>query len=683
VSEFLLELLCEEIPARMQLRAAQDLRQLTQTALHEHGLEFTTLEAFVTPRRLVLYGTGLPEYQPERMEERKGPRIDAPEAALAGFLKSTGLTRADLIERSDAKGVATFFAQIKHEGQATLALLSAHLPAIITALPWPKSMRWGEGSRNTQAMRWVRPLQSILCLFNGALVPFECGGIKTTTATWGHRFMGEGAFSVENFADYRRKLSMNKVILDSNERKAHIEQEAQRLAAQAGLTLVDDPALLVENAGLTEWPVVLLGHFNPDFLAVPAECLTATIRANQKYLTLKKPDGSMAPNFLCVANLEASDQGAAIVAGNQKVLSARLYDAQFFWQSDLKYPLAARLPKLDSIVFHEKLGTLAQKTQRIIALAQQLAPSIPRCDVQKAQIAASLCKADLVTQMVGEFPELQGIMGHYYALKDGLDTDIAQALEAHYQPLSALDACPTAPISICIALADKLDTLTSFFSIGEKPTGSKDPFGLRRAALGVIRLIVENGLRLDLKTLFHTQKAVQDQLLAFFIDRLKVQQKEAGVRHDLIDAIVSLGDEEDLVRLLDRVQALEAFITQENGHNLLAGYKRAANILRLEEKKDAQRYDAPVEPGLLGHAAEIRLYETLAGAGATAQAALEIEDFSNAMAALASLRGPVDAFFDHVTVNAEEPHIRANRLCLLSHLRQSMHRVADFSKIEG
>lgn len=670
MAELLLELFSEEIPARMQPRACDDLERLVAKALADAALECATIKAYATPRRLALHITGLPKAQADVREERRGPRADAPAQAIEGFLKSTGLTRDQLEQRADKKG--TFlYAVIERAGRATAEVLADILPGLIRDFPWPKSMRWGAG-----ALRWVRPLQSILCLFDGVVVPFDVDGIKAGPQTQGHRFMAPGAFTVKDFADYQAKLKTAHVILDPFERQQQIIKEANALALVNKVEIVRDDALVAENAGLTEWPVVLMGGFDQAFLDVPAEVLTATMRGNQKYFSLRDPKTKTLTNaFLCVANIEADDGGRAIIKGNEKVLSARLADAKFFWDQDLLTRLEDRLPKLADIVFHEKLGSMADKVERVAALVHALAPAC-QADPDLAAQAARLAKADLVSAMVGEFPEVQGIMGGYYAAHEGLDAQVAAAIRDHYKPQGPDDACPTAPVTIAVSLADKIDTLAGFFAIDEKPTGSKDPYALRRAALGVIRLIVENGLRLPIADF-------GDDLLAFFIDRLKVQQREKDVPHDLIDAVFSLGGEDDLVRLLARVSALRDFLATEDGANLLAGYKRAVNILRIEEKKDGTAYQGAVDAALLREPAEKILYEKIAGAKAEMEAALAVEDFAAAMAALAALRGPVDAFFDQVTVNADDTALRANRLNLLNSIRNVTREVADFSKIEG
>ncbi|MGK2284869.1 glycine--tRNA ligase subunit beta [Pedomonas sp. V897] len=693
MSELLLELQSDEIPARMQARAIEDLSRLLGDALKAQGLEPESLEAFATPRRLAVAVKGLPDAQPDVEEERRGPRVDAPAQAIEGFLKSTGLTRSQLEERTEGKG--TFlFARISRKGRPTLEVLPEIIPGVIRSFPWPKSMRWGEHSLSTDSLRWVRPLQSILCLFDGQVVPLEVEGVRSGNITRGHRFMAPSPFPVNNPEEYRTKLRVSKVILDIAERQRVIDTAARKLAETAGLELVEDPGLLAENAGLTEWPVPLMGQFDESFLKVPPEVIQLTMRANQKYFALRDPQtGKLANRFICVANVEASDGGKAIVAGNERVLVARLSDAKFFYETDLKTRLEDRLPKLADIVFHEKLGTLAAKVERVAGLARTLAAYVPNCDADLAERAARLAKADLVSGMVGEFPELQGVMGGYYAEAQGEPLQIAQAIREHYSPLGPNDACPTAPVSVAVALADKLDTLVGFFAVGEKPTGSKDPYALRRAALGVIRLILENNLRLPLLAALKAARAalnvadatdaLDQVLLDFFADRLKVQQREAGVRHDLIDAVFSLGGEDDLVRLLARVSALSALLASEDGANLLAGYRRAANILRIEEKKDGCRYDGAVDSALFTQDEERALSEALVGARAEVDSLLRVEDFGSAMSVLARLRPLVDAFFDNVTVNAEEAAVRANRLNLLNALRAAVHTVADFARIEG
>lgn len=693
MSELLLELQSDEIPARMQARAADDLVRLLGEGLKAQGLAAESLEAFVAPRRLSVAVTGLPKAQPDIEEERRGPRVDAPAQAIEGFLKSTGLTRDQLEERAEGKG--TFlFARISRKGRPTLDVLPDVITSVIRSFPWPKSMRWGEASGSTDSLRWVRPLQSILCLFDGQVVPLEVEGVRSGNITRGHRFMGPSPFPVNNAEEYRTKLRVSRVIIDLAERQRIIDAGARKLAETAGLDLVEDPGLLAENAGLTEWPVPLMGQFDESFLDVPPEVIQLTMRTNQKYFALRDPKtGKLANSFICVANVEAPDGGKAIVAGNERVLAARLADAKFFYETDLKTRLEDRLPKLSEIVFHDKLGTIAAKVERVARLARVLAQYIPNCDADLAERAARLAKADLVTGMVGEFPELQGVMGGYYAEAQGEPAAVAQAIREHYSPAGPNDRCPIAPVSVALALADKIDTLTGFFAVGEKPTGSKDPYALRRAALGVIRLILENKLRLPLLAALKAARellevngveaSLDQSLLDFFADRLKVQQREAGVRHDLIDAVFSLGGEDDLVRLLARVSALGGLLESENGSNLLAGYRRAANILRIEEKKDGRRYDSPADAGLFAQDEEKALHKALASVRGEADGFLKAEDFGGAMSAMARLRPLVDSFFDHVTVNADDADVRANRLNLLNELRAAVHTVADFSRIEG
>lgn len=688
--DLLLELLSEEIPARMQARAAEDLKRLVTAALKEAGLSFEAAAAHVTPRRLALTVTGLPPATPDVREERRGPRADAPDKAVEGFLRGAGITRDACEERETPKG--TFlFAVIERPGRATADMLTDILPAIIRKFPWPKAQRWGSASATMEALRWVRPLNSILCLLDGAVVPFDIDGIAAGDRTEGHRFMAPGAFAVDGFNGYKAGLLDHKVILDTGRRMTLIADTARTLASAAGLDWVEDQALLAEVAGLVEWPVPMIGSFDPAFLTVPEEVLILTMRQDQKYFVLRDPvTGRLAPKFIFVANIEPKDGGTAVTAGNERVLTARLADAKFFWDQDLKTPLAARLPQLADIVFHDRLGTVADRVDRMAALAGALADYIPDCRPETARSAAGLAKADLVSSMVHEFPEVQGVMGRYYAMAEGMDAAVADAIRDHYAPLGPGDACPTAPVSVAVALAEKLDTLVGFFGIGQPPTGSKDPYALRRAALGVIRLITENGLRLPLAgivkgaTSFH-KGAVEDptgDLLAFLADRLTVQQRELGVRHDLIDAVFAKGDD-DLVRILARVAALDAFLKTDDGENLHAGYKRAANILRIEEKKDGTSY-SPLETRPAGmEPAEEDLFDALAAATARADAALDAEDFAAAMAVLAALRAPTDRFFDDVTVNAGDADVRQRRLRLLARIRDAIDHVADFGKIEG
>ncbi|MGB0748218.1 MAG: glycine--tRNA ligase subunit beta [Magnetospiraceae bacterium] len=685
MADLLLELFSEEIPARMQARAAEDLRRLVTDGLKDAGLTFATAESYVTPRRLLLSVTDIPDAQPDRREEARGPRADAPQKAIDGFLKSKGLSLDDCEKRETPKGVFLFVV-IEQKGRAAAEVLPALLEKAINDLPWPKSMRWGANE-----VRWVRPLRGILCLFGGAVVPISLGPVAAGAQTWGHRFMAPDAITVTGFTDYSEKLAAAKVMLDPHERSKVIARGAEACALREGLTVKHDDALLSEVTGLVEWPVVLMGAIDDAFMDVPEEVLTTAMRAHQKYFSLLDADGKMAPRFIVVANRESADNGAAIIAGNERVLRARLSDAKFFWDQDRAKTLESRLPRLEDIVFHAKIGTVAQKTAAVEDLAGRLAAVVPGADAAQVSRAAKLAKADLVSDMVFEFPELQGIMGRYYALNDGEPAAVADAIATHYSPQGPEDDCPRAPVSVAVALADKLYTLAGFWHIDEKPTGSKDPFALRRAALGVIRLILENQLRLPLREAFALAFAPFatdasdkiDSLLAFFADRLKVHLKEQGVRHDLISAVFALGDEDDLVRLLARVDALREFLDTEDGANLLVAYRRASNIVAIEEKKDGAPITGAPDPALFAEAAEKTLDTALSDTLAVTDATLSGEEFVKTMAALSSLREPVDAFFDSVIVNADNANVRANRLRLLSGIRSALGRVADFSKIEG
>ena len=787
MTDFLLELRSEEIPARMQDKAREDLARLFAAELAKAGLAATETVTYATPRRLALIARGLPTETQAVSEELKGPKANAPEQALAGFLRKTGLTRDQLTERD-----GVLYAITEKPGRATAAVLAEAIPAIVRAFPWPKSMRWGAASASTESLRWVRPLHGIVALLGETLVEVEIAGIRSGVATYGHRFHHPGQITIGSAADYVEKLRACHVIVDQDERCALIRTQATALAADAGLTLVEDEGLVAENAGLTEWPVPLLGRFDADFLSVPPEVIQLTARVNQKYFVCRSADGALANAFVCTANIEATDGGAKIVEGNRKVLAARLSDARFFYDTDLKTPLEEQAAKLSNIVFHEKLGTVADKVDRVAKLARWLVeegiiqspsplvgegrgplasasgkgegdaatvapqtpphPSAPTALppsptggegmslADMAERAARLAKADLVTGMVGEFPELQGLMGGYYAAAQGEPREVADAIRDHYKPVGQGDDVPTAPVTVAVSLADKLDTITSFFSQEMLPTGSKDPFALRRSAIGIIQLIVAGGLRLSLQSVIgealrnvfqryqsdagirtdqlldlvnnKTGLVLDDETVAdlsrtmsarvdiegrmvrgelrriflitidFFADRLKVQQREAGVRHDLIDAVFALGGEDDLVRLLARVHALQAFVITDDGANLLAGYKRAANIL----KKEAYTPDTEGNPKTLSYTpekAEADLIAALDSAEPAAAAAVEAEDFERAMAALASLRAPIDAFFDSVTVNDADPAKRTARLALLARVRAAVHTVADFSKIEG
>ena len=745
--DLMLELFCEEIPARMQAGAADSLRKLVTDALVERGLLYEGAKAFVTPRRLALAIHGLPASQPDTHEERKGPRVGAPQAAIDGFLKASGLTSIDQAKiESDPKKGEFYVAHLHRHGRPTPEVIAEIVPAIIRAFPWPKSMRWGSGS-----LRWVRPLQSIVCTFGPEteepeVVPFEVDGIRSGDTTRGHRFLSSGSIKVRRLDDWMTKLEAAFVVVDRERRKDIILADAKDLALAHGLELVEDPGLLDEISGLVEWPVVLIGSFDESFLDVPDEVIRATIRINQKCFVLRDPaTGRLANRFVLVSNLAAKDGGDAIVAGNQRVIRARLSDAKFFWDTDRRtnatVPLEERLAKFKNVTFHEKLGSQYERIQRIKALTWRLAPLVG-ADRGLVHEAALYAKSDLRTEVVGEFPEVQGLMGKYYARLEGLPEEVALAAEEHYKPQGPTDRVPTAPVSVAVALADKLDTLIGFWAIEEKPTGSKDPYALRRAALGVIRILLENNLHIPLRGILNVElrpailrnlaaegnlfeqfeklheiidiskfetddlnniyrkafgeseskifeilpdkinNAGQD-LLAFFADRLKVHLREQGARHDLVDAVFALPEQDDLLLVVKRVEALGRFLRTEDGKNLLAGTKRAANILRIEEKKDGVSYAGGVDITLLVEAEERTLADAIAKAGPLIGTALKAEDFEGAMGVMASLRAPVDAFFEKVTVNAEDKALRANRLALLADIRAITRQVADFDRIEG
>lgn len=755
--QLLLEIFSEEIPARMQQGAARDLERMVCDRLKAAGLTWEALTAYAGPRRLTLVIDGLPTATPDREEEVKGPRASAPEQALEGFLRKTGLTRDQLTERD-----GVLFAVLSSKGRATTDLVAETVDQVVRTFPWPKSMRWGSGT-----LRWVRPIKRILCLFDGQVVPFEIDGIQSDAITEGHRFLGSGELlRVSDFVDYRTQLEKNFVLLDVADRKLRILEQAKAACTARGLALVDDDGLLDEVAGLAEWPTPILGDMDPQFLALPPEVVRLSMKVHQKYFAVRDPskDG-LAPNFLVVANVEATDGGKALAAGNSRVLSARLNDARFFWDEDQKVGFDAWNAKLSGVTFHAKLGTLAQRVERIAALAREIAPLVG-ADPHEAETAAKLSKADLLSGMVSEFPELQGIMGGYYARLAGHSDAIADAVRDHYKPQGPADTVPTAPVTVAVALADKLDTLVGFFAIDEKPTGSKDPFALRRAALGVIRLVLENNARVGLRSaidaavdagisteariieklasleegqhsqahellevhglphmraisaangvtsqvtlwpsvfpfasfnrrafdfafrenrIFGRQYDLVDKsegLLAFFADRLTVLLRDQGQRHDLVAAVFALGDD-DLVRIVRRVEALAAFLATDDGANLLAGYKRASNILRAEEKKGPLP-TGMVQTGLPNQPeAETTLAFAVGAARTSVEAALETEDFAAAMTALARLRAPVDRFFDDVLVNSDIPAERENRLKLLGHVRDVMGQVADFGQIAG
>ncbi|MFZ5676870.1 MAG: glycine--tRNA ligase subunit beta [Pseudomonadota bacterium] len=691
MAELLLELFSEEIPARMQAKAAEDLKSLVTNALVEAGLLYEGAQAHATPRRLMLSIEGLAAKTKDVREERKGPRVDAPEQAIQGFLKSTGLSLDDLTVQDDKKG-KFYIAVIGKPGRATTEVIAGIVPDVIRKFPWPKSMRWGSGD-----LRWVRPLKSILCCFDGEVVDFEIAGLKSGAVTYGHRFLAPDAITARRFEDYAQKLYDAKVVVDSGRRAELIRVEAKNLSFAQGLELIEDEALLKETAGLVEWPVVLMGSFEESFLDVPPEVIVTSIKQHQKCFALKDgKTGRLANRYLLVSNMIARDGGEQIIAGNNKVIAARLSDAKFFWDHDKKIPLESLLPKLDQITFHARLGTQGERVKRFEGWANDLA-AFCRADKASAQLAVRLSKSDLLTGIVGEFPELQGLMGRYYALNEGKSDDIASAIQEHYRPQGPNDAVPAKPLSIVSALADKLDTLVGFWAIDEKPTGSKDPYALRRAALGVIRIVQENNVRLPLLSLFdaglqlyRNQRGPEFggdfdrlDLLSFFADRLKVYLRDQGMRHDLIDAVFALGGQDDLLMIVKRVEALSKFLETDDGRNLLAGVKRATNILKIEEKKDGRAFDGNVNTNILIQGEERELNTAVNAAAAQARKAVGAEDFEAAMRAIAKLRAPVDAFFDKVTVNADDPSFRENRLKLLNRIRAATREVADFSRIEG
>jgi glycyl-tRNA synthetase beta chain len=722
MADFLLELLCEEIPARMQAKARNDLARMFAELVAAAGLETGAIDTHSTPRRLVLIARDVAEATEAVREEIKGPRSSAPPQALEGFLRKTGLKRDQLEERD-----GVFFAIIERAGRSAPDVIAETVQRIIADFPWPKSMRWG-----SRSLRWVRPLHGIVAILGEEIVQIEIDGLRSGATTVGHRFHHPGPITIGGAHDYVEKLRACHVIVDQDERERLIRDGAQTAAAEAGLILLDDEGLVVENAGLTEWPVPLLGRFDPDFLDVPREVIVLTMRTNQKYFACLDEDANLAPAFVCVANVAASDGGAAIVEGNRRVLAARLSDARFFWEQDLKVPLEEQAKKLDQIVFHEKLGTVAERVERIAKLARWLVEEgiVKGADPAEVERAARLAKADLVSGMVGEFPELQGVIGGYLAEAQGEPKVVAAAIRDHYKPVGQGDDVPSAPASVAVSLADKLDTICAFFGIDQKPTGSKDPFALRRAAIASIDLVIRNNLRVSLSKAVRGSLAMRagqsadtesahrldrtaPEVLDFFADRLKVQQRDAGVRHDLIDAVFSLGGEDDLVRLLARVDALQSFVETEDGADLLTAYKRAANILKKENWTGPQVMSSPASQGipqtgeedplvlvddpiLKDAVAEIAsgqagadlpqekaLIAALDTAELKASTSIDAENFTAAMAALASLRRPIDDFFDHVTVNDPDATKRERRLNLLMRFRDAVNRVADFSKIEG
>ena len=685
MADLLIELFSEEIPAGLQAPAAQNLKKLLTNGMVEAGLTYANASAFHTARRLTLVVEGLLDASPTVQEERKGPKVGAPEQAINGFLRGAGLSMDDLEVRDDKKG-QVYFAKITKPGRPAAEIVAEVLEATIRNFPWPKSMRWGSGS-----LRWVRPLQSILCVLSNeaevSVVPLDVDGIKAGNQTRGHRFMAPDAFAVSGFEDYETKLKRAKVILRADERQAAIWQEAQTQAFALGQSVVEDTGLLAEVAGLVEWPVVLMGQIDEEFLDLPPEVLKTSMKEHQKFFSVSNPKTGRIERFVTVANIEAADQGATILKGNQKVLAARLADAKFFWENDLREAKAGMgnwQAALENVTFHNKLGSQAARIKRIAALARDLAPVVG-ADPDMAEQAALVAKADLSSQMVYEFPELQGLMGRYYAEKAGMSADIAAACEAHYSPHGPSDDVPTAPVSVAVALADKLDTLTGFWAIDEKPTGSKDPFALRRAALGVIRLILDNHLTLPLADRLAAADAGAGaaDLLGFFQDRLKTYLRDRGIRHDVIDACIAMPQSDDLALLVKRAEALQGALGTDDGENLIQGFKRANNILSQAEEKDGVEYSFGADVKYAENEAEKVLFAALDSADKTIQPAMATQDFAAAMAAMATLRGPIDAFFEAVKINADSTLVRRNRLNLLSRIRTTCLSVADLTKVEG
>jgi len=670
MADFLLELFSEEIPARMQAEAARHLQTAFEEAIKFAGLTCREVKTYVTPRRLALICKDIPAIQPDSTVEKKGPKTNAPQAALDGFLRSTGLSLEALEKRTVGKD-ETYFAVIHQKGLPTAAVLQTIIEKILAEFPWPKSMRWGAGDT-----RWVRPLHSIACLLDNGVIPVNFAGITAGNITYGHRFLAPAAITLKNADEYIEKLRSAKVMADATERKDAILAQAEAIAQKNSLTVKPDKGLLEEVTGLVEWPTVLIGSIDTRFMDLPPEVLTSEMRAHQKYFALLDSVGNLAPKFLIVSNMITSDRNSAVIAGNERVLRARLSDGRFFWDQDRKKPLSEWAEGLKGVTFHAKIGTVAEKAQRTRTLAILISDCVQGADKKSIERAANLCKADLVTGMVGEFPELQGVMGRYYALHQKEDAAVADAIRDHYLPLGPDSPIPTAPLSACIALADKFDTLISMFAAGEKPTGSKDPFALRRSALGIIRIVLENNLRMPLK------KYLNDELIVFFSDRLKVVLKDKGIRHDLVAAVMAGGDD-DLMRIMVRAKVLQEFLGNEDGANLLAAYRRASNIVGIEEKKDKKSYTGDVNISALQEAEEKKLFEALEKIGPKVKAALDKEQFSNAMETLATLRSPLDAFFDKVMVNTEDLSLRANRLNLLSQIRIALDAIADFAAIEG
>ena len=682
MADFLLEIISEEIPASMQRRALERFGDLLEQRLADEDLKASSRRAHVSPRRMVVHLEGLPQCQPSFETERKGPRIGAPSRAVEGFARSAGVGTDDLIRRTTAKGEFWFVVSRKG-GQATVGVLARIVPEAMSALAWPKSMRWADGET-----RWVRPVVSILALFAGDVVPFRFAGCESGALTRGHRFLHPAPFEVHSYADYCARLRDACVIPDHDERRRLIEEGARAVADNLGL-VADAPAGLIDElAGLVEWPVVMAGAFDEGYMEVPDDLLTTEMVHHQRYMPLRTPSDDLAPGFLFVANMQGRDGGRSIRTGNERVLAARLADGRHFWDRDLRVSLESRISSLSTVVFHARLGTLEERAHRLKVLASRLALSIPGCDPDLAGRAAWLAKADLVSDTVGEFPELQGIMGGHLARAAGEDTDIALAISEHYRPAGPSDRCPSAPVSVAVAMAERLDTLVGFFGIGERPSGSRDPLALRRAALGTVRLVLENGLRLDLLEALKAAgkgygRDASGEVLEFVADRLKVHLRERRLEHHLIDAVFSGTRDSDLVRLVRRIEALDSFLVSPDGGDLLEAYRRAANILRIEEAKDGRTFNGDISRKLLAEEAERAVVTALETADSAMAGTLAGEDFAGAMEALASLRPPLGAFFDSVTVNADDPSLRENRLNLLGHIRASMDRVADFSRIGG
>ncbi|HYZ39350.1 MAG TPA: glycine--tRNA ligase subunit beta [Stellaceae bacterium] len=686
--ELLLELLSEEIPAGMQRRAIQSLTGLMRDKLAAAEIPAASLRGYVTPRRLTLIAEGIPPAQPDRIEERRGPRVGAPTPAVDGFLRAASVASLGQCEIRDTGRGEFYFAIIKRPGRPSAEVLPGLVRAVIFELTWPKSMGYPASS-----LRWVRPLTSVICLFDGEVLPLPLDRVPVGRGTRGHRFLSPDEILVESGRDYFDRLQRAHIVLDQEQRRGIIAADLDRLAATEGLSVKPDPALLDEVTGLVEFPVVLMGRIDAEFMTLPPEVLATAMRAHQRYFSCLRRDGSPAPRFLFVADNLATDGGKTIVAGNERVLRARLSDARFFWDQDRRAALETRIEALSERVFHAKLGSLRDKVARMERIAKFLAPFVLGADIGRSRRAVRLAKADLSTGMVGEFPELQGIIGRYYALNDSEDPAVADAIADHYRPLGPNDAGPVAPISVVAALADKIDSLVAFFAIGEKPTGSRDPFALRRAALGTIRIVLENGLRLPLAAAFrHAYLGLRadlpdptDELLDFFSERLRVHLREQGIGHDLIAAIFARPGEreDDLVRLLARVAALRGFLASADGANLLIAFRRASNIVTIEEGRDTRSYDGDPQLSLVRQPEERALLEALRDVAARAGTFLAREQFERAMSELARLRRPVDDFFDKVTVNCEDPALRENRLRLLSRIRATLNQVADFSQIEG